>query len=324
MIRFSEKPLVTVVVPCFNEEEVLDFTIDRLHSLLSQMVNDGVVHPNSTICYVDDGSRDRTWEIIRESTCRYGSLVSGIKLSRNCGHQHALMAGMMNVMGDAIVTIDADLQDDILAIPTMIDMYKLGNDVVYGVRSSRKVDSFFKRFSAELYYKILSSFRVEIVFNHADYRLVSRRVIESLRKYEESNLFLRALVPLIGFNSTIVKYDRLERFAGDSKYPLRKMIKLAWDGITSFSVVPLRAITYMGICMSMISFFMGIWALWVKLSYDNAVPGWASVVIPIAFVSGIQMLSLGVIGEYISKIFIESKRRPLYIVEERINANNTH
>jgi glycosyltransferase involved in cell wall biosynthesis len=280
------------------------------------LIDSGKIAAASRIWFVDDGSRDRTWPLIEEASTAAGSLVCGIKLSRNRGHQAALMAGLMTATGDVLISVDADLQDDLEAIPKMLNEYSAGCDIVYGVRNSRESDTFFKRFTAEGYYTLLKRLDIEIVFNHADYRLMSRRAVEALRAFPETNVFLRGLIPQLGFRSAQVEYARSERFAGESKYPLRKMLALAWQGVTSFSAAPLRAITALGLMVSVGSIGMGFWALWVRLFSDSALPGWASTVIPLFLLSGVQLLSLGVIGEYLAKIFIETKQRPMYFVEK--------
>lgn len=308
-------PVLAVVVPCYNEQEVLPETCSRLTALLQRLINEEKIATTSRIWFVDDGSRDCTWQLIHEASEVYGSLICGVKLSRNRGHQAALMAGLMTATGDILISVDADLQDDLEAIPMMLKEYLTGCDIVYGVRNSRESDTLFKRFTAEGYYTLLKRLGIEIVFNHADYRLMSRRAIEALRSFPETNLFLRGLIPQLGFRSAQVTYARSERFAGESKYPLGKMLALAWQGVTSFSAAPLRAITALGVLVSLGSTAMGFWALWVRLFSDSALPGWASIVIPVFFLSGVQLLSLGVIGEYIAKLFIETKQRPMYIIE---------
>ncbi|MEF8770190.1 glycosyltransferase family 2 protein [Candidatus Accumulibacter contiguus] len=308
-------PVLALVVPCYNEQEVFPETLKQLRALLAGLVAAGQVRAESRIWFVDDGSRDATWSLIESAARDPSTLVCGIKLSRNQGHQFALLAGLMHARGDILVSLDADLQDDLAVIPQMIEHYRDGADIVYGVRSARTTDTLFKRLSAEAYYKLLRRMGVEMVFNHADYRLMSRRAIESLRRYEESNLFLRGLIPLLGYRSAKVEYARAVRFAGESKYPLRRMIALAWQGVTSFSAVPLRTITALGLLVSLLSVGMGLWALGVRLLSDSAVPGWASIVIPQFLLSGVQLLSLGVIGEYLAKIFHETKRRPRYLID---------
>jgi glycosyltransferase involved in cell wall biosynthesis len=277
----------------------------------------GLVSAQCTVNFVDDGSRDATWRMI-EQLAAADPLIRGIKLSRNRGHQNALMAGLMTVEGDATISVDADLQDDLGAIEAMILKFRDGCEVVYGVRNRRDTDTFFKRFTAEGYYKVLAAVGVDVVFNHADYRLLGRAAIEALREYGEVNLFLRGIIPQLGFNSDIVLYDRQERFAGESKYPLGKMLSLAWNGLTSFSSKPLRWITIAGTVISFISFGIGTWALIIGLFSSRVLPGWASTVIPMYFMGGIQLLSLGIIGEYVSKIYLETKRRPRFIIEKRV------
>ncbi len=306
---------LSIVVPCYNEEAVLPETAQRLSELLQDLINKGKVTADSCVYYVDDGSRDRTWDLI-EALAKTNRFVRGIKLSRNRGHQNALLAGLLTVKGEVVISVDADLQDDLAAIEEMLDDYAAGNDIVYGVRSSRKTDTFFKNFTAIAYYRLLGIMGVEIVFNHADYRLMSRRVIEALKEFGEVNLFLRGIIPQLGFAHSIVHYERAERFAGESKYPLKKMLALAWQGITSFSDMPLQIITHLGLLVSMISFVVTIWAVWIKLFTEDALPGWASTVLPIYFLGGIQLLCLGMIGEYLSKIYTETKRRPRYIIEK--------
>ena len=317
MTHDSPIPSLSIVVPCYNEEEVLPETINRLSTLLQSLIDKNKVSEETYVFFVDDGSRDRTWDII-EATAQSNKLVKGYKLSRNRGHQNALLAGLHNAQGDILISIDADLQDDTDAIEAMVDEHAKGYEVVYGVRSKRETDTFFKRFTAEAYYKLLAKFGVELVFNHADYRLLSRRALKELKRYSEVNLFLRGIVPQLGFNSTSVEYERHERFAGESKYPLKKMLAFAAEGITSFSHAPLRFITGLGFLVSLFAFLMVFWVLGVKIFTDNAVPGWASIVIPVFFIGGVQLLSLGVVGEYIAKIYMETKSRPLYIIEKEV------
>lgn len=315
-------PILAIVVPCYNEQECLPETSDRLSALLQTMIDSVLIDASSRIWFVDDGSKDRTWHLIEAATARPEIRACGIKLSRNRGHQIALLAGLMTAKGDVLISIDADLQDELEVIPKMISEFKAGNDIVYGVRSKRDNDTFFKRVTAESYYRLLDRLGVEIIFNHADYRLMSRRAIEALREFPESNVFLRGLIPQLGFPSTTMKYERNERFAGESKYPLGKMLALAWQGVTSFSAVPLRAITTLGMGVSILSLAMGIWALSVKLFGQDAVPGWASIVIPLFLISGVQLLSLGIIGEYLAKVFLETKRRPLYFVDRLVQLSD--
>lgn len=308
---------LAIVVPCYNEEEVLPETNSRLLELMTSMQKIGLVSENSGIYYVDDGSRDRTWELISSFNAE-NPCIHGIKLSKNRGHQNALLAGIYSAEGDAIVSIDADLQDDINVIKEMVCRYNEGNEIIYGVRSSRKSDTFFKRFSAQLYYRVLKSMGVDLVYNHADYRLMSRRVIDCLRSYKEVNLFLRGIIPQLGFRTTTVCYERNERFKGESKYPLGKMLALAADGVTSFSVIPLRMITWLGLLVSLGSLAMVIWILIGKFAMHSTIPGWASSVLPIYFIGGIQLLSIGILGEYLSKIYMETKERPRYFIEKVI------
>ena len=303
-----------IVVPCFNEEAVLPEANKRLLSLLSIMQNAGLIAAESSIYYIDDGSSDNTWRLI-ESFSKGDARVHGIKLSRNCGHQNALLAGLLGIDSDAVVSLDADLQDDIAVIEEMVRRHTDGFEIVLGVRKSRSTDSVFKRTTSTFYYKLLAWFGVELVYNHADFRLMGRRAIESLRQYAEVNLFLRGIVPLLGYRTSTVFYDRASRFAGESKYPLRRMLAFAIDGITSFSVVPLRLITLLGFVVSFFSFFMIIWILFGRMVMNTVIPGWASSVVPIYFLGGIQLLSIGIVGEYVAKIYLETKRRPRYFVE---------
>ena len=279
------------------------------------MIETSLVAEQSAIYYVDDGSRDKTWALI-EKFSKNNPLVCGIKLSCNRGHQNALWCGLMTVPGDILVSIDADLQDDINVIPKMVNEFVAGNEIVYGVRDSRATDTFFKRFTAEGFYKLMKMMGVDLVFNHADYRLLSRRALDALSEYQEVNLFLRGIVRLLGFKSSIVKYDRAERFAGESKYPLKKMLAFAWQGISSFSIVPLRLITLLGFVISLLSILFGLWGLGISFLSDHVVPGWASTVVPMYFLGGVQLLGLGVIGEYIGKIYLESKSRPRFHIEK--------
>lgn len=308
---------LAIVVPCYNEEQVLPETARRLSELLQRLADSGKVSDSSRIYFVDDGSRDQTWPLI-EQLAQANPLIKGIKLSRNRGHQNALLSGLMNAEGDVVISVDADLQDDLDAIVEMLNAHSQGSDVVYGVRSRRDTDTFFKRFTAQAYYKLLQIMGVDVVFDHADYRLLSRRAIEALQGYEETNLFLRGIIPTLGFKSSKVYYERHERFAGESKYPVHKMLALAIEGITSFSPMPLRLIAAFGIFVTIISAFLGLWAVAVRLFTDSAVPGWASTAVPIYFLGGLQLLGIGVIGEYLAKVYMEVKRRPRYIIEKII------
>ncbi len=312
-----QEPTLTVVVPCYNEEEVLPETANRLGTLLADLIRSGDIDQASHILFVDDGSKDMTWQLI-ETFALKNKTFKGLKLSTNKGHQYALLAGLHTAEGDAVVSIDADLQDDVNAITQMLLNFKTGDDVVYGVRNKRTSDSFLKRFTAESYYNLLGKMGVDLVHNHADFRLLSRPALEALKCYGEVNLFIRGVIPTLGFQSSIVEYTRDKRFAGSSKYPVTKMISLAINGITSFSPVPLRMISALGFFVSFVSLLLIIWALGVRFFDPEAVPGWASSVIPIYFIGGIQLLSLGIVGEYISKIYSEVKKRPRFIIERSI------
>jgi len=308
-------PKIYFVIPCYNEEEMLPFTIQKMGEKLQSLIEKELISDKSKVVFVDDGSRDRTWDLIKAAA--EDKRFLGVKLSRNCGHQNALMAGMSYAVkfADCIITLDADLQDDINVIDEFIQKYKEGYEIVYGVRSSRKTDTFFKRFTAEGFYKLMKAFGVEIVFNHADYRLMSKRAVQYLLQFEERNLFLRGMIPLIGLKSTVVYYERLERVAGKTKYPLKKMLSFAFEGITSFSVKPIKYITTAGFLMFLLSFLILIYAIVQKLR-GQAVTGWTSLTISIWFIGGLQLVALGLIGEYIGKIYKEVKRRPLYFIEE--------
>lgn len=310
---------VSIVVPCFNEEAVLPETIRRLTLLLDTLSANGIISADSAVVFVDDGSRDATWRLI-ESTAAQDRRIGGIKLSHNRGHQNALLAGVLHADGDAVITVDADLQDDLGAIEQMLAAYRNGAEIVFGVRRRRDTDTFFKRFSAESYYHLLRWIGIDIVFNHADYRLLGRASIEALRQYREVNMFLRGIVPQLGFRTATVLYDRAERFAGDTKYPLSKMLVLAFEGVTSFSSAPLRMITGIGILVSLITFCVGLWALYTRLFTDAGVPGWASTVVPIYFLGGLQLFCMGIMGEYVSKIYGEAKQRPRFIIERTVGA----
>lgn len=310
---------IYLVVPCYNEEEVLRETASRLKDKMQGLIRNKVISDKSRITFVDDGSKDKTWSIIEELNSN-DKIFLGVKLSRNRGHQNALLAGLMTVKDycDAAISLDADLQDDINVIDKFIEKFNYGCDVVYGVRSERKTDTVFKRTTAQGFYKIMKALGVDIVYNHADYRLMSKRALDSLQDFKEVNLFLRGIVPLIGYESDVVLYERNERFAGESKYPLKKMLSFAFEGITSFSVKPIRLILIVGIVMfisslAAILYFLIIWMA------GKTVQGWTTVVASIWMLGGIQLLCLGVIGEYIGKIYIESKERPKYIIDKFIN-----
>ncbi len=313
----TAKPVnLYVVVPCYNEEEVLPEAATRLLDLFSRMQQGSLIDSLSRIVFVDDGSKDKTWDIIHRLSLEYDEIY-GIKLAKNAGHQNALFAGLMTVKNscECVISIDADLQDDIEAIPEMIKRFTEGSDVVYGVRSSRETDTAFKRTTAQLFYKLMRFLGVDMVYNHADYRLMSARALNALSEFSEVNLFLRGIVPLVGFNSSTVYYSRSERFAGESKYPLKKMLSFAFDAITSFSVTPIRLISIIGITACLIAVIMAIYTLSQKIA-GNTDFGWASVMMSIWFIGGVQLVSLGLIGEYIGKMYKEVKRRPRYIIEE--------
>ncbi|MGZ5181877.1 MAG: glycosyltransferase family 2 protein [Ramlibacter sp.] len=306
--------VLSIVVPCFNEQAVLAETCRRLMALRDQLVAAGRISPASDIVFVDDGSRDGTWPMI-DGWVRAGAPVVGVKLSRNYGHQNALLAGLTSARGDAIVTIDADLQDDETAIASMLDAYHAGHDVVFGVRSRRDSDTRFKRATARGFYRLMAGLGVSTVFDHADYRLLSQRAVRHLGQFKEVHLFLRGIVPLLGLPSTTVHYERRERFAGESKYPVRKMVEFALNGVTSFSAAPLRAIAALGIAVSLACAGLAAWALFAKLA-GNSVPGWASTILPIYFLGGVQLFCIGVLGEYVGRIYMESKQRPRFLVEK--------
>jgi glycosyltransferase involved in cell wall biosynthesis len=308
---------ICIVVPCYNEEEVLEETCGRLLALLTTMTDAGQVSPSSGICFVDDGSADRTWALI-ESLAGRDRRVTGIKLSRNRGQQNALLAGILTAEGDAIISVDADLQDDISAIPKMVEALTRGADIVLGVRSRRDSDAPFKRVTAHAFYRLMNRLGAQTIYNHADFRLMSRRAVDALRDFREVNVFLRGIVPLVGFPTAVVEYERTQRLAGTSKYPLRKMIAFALDGLTSFSVVPLRIITFMGVLVFLITCVLGVWVLYVRLFTDHAMPGWASTMLPMFFLGGVQILCLGVMGEYLGRLYQEVKGRPRFTIEKKI------
>lgn len=316
-----KSPTLYIVVPCYNEQDVLDHMIPVFVNTLLRLYEKGMVSEESRVLFVDDGSNDRTWRIIKDASenLAYMDKVIGIHESRNNGHQNALMAGMMEARAhcDIVITIDCDGQDDIYAIDDMVESYLSGfYDIVYGVRSSRKKDSCFKRSSAQCYYKLLQWFGAEIVYNHADYRLVSRRVLDELQDYQEVNLFLRGLFPMLGFRSTTVYYERNERLAGKSKYPLRKMLSFGMNGVTNLSTKPLTLIMIFGFIVALISFVGCIWAV-IGRFCGNTVPGWASMTSIVCFVCGVQLICTGVLGTYIGKIYLEVKHRPRYIISDR-------
>lgn len=313
--------ILYVVIPCYNEEEVLHETTKRLKEKFAKLIKDKIISDDSKVMYVNDGSKDKTWEIIKEISDSEKHFT-GITLSRNRGHQNALVAGLLTAKkyADVVISMDADLQDDINAIDEMLASYNDGCDIVYGVRSSRKKDTFFKKFTAEGFYKFMSLMGVDIVFNHADYRLTSKVVLDNFENFKEVNLFLRGMFPLIGYKTDKVYYERAERFAGESKYPLKKMLNFAWDGITSFSVKPLRFICILGFIILFISILIMIYSLVQKI-IGNTVDGWTFLNISIWFIGGLQMLSLGVVGEYVGKMYNETKARPRYIISENLLEN---
>ena len=307
--------ILYLVIPCYNEEAVLPETARQLLEKMNSMFDRGMISRESRILFVNDGSKDKTWEIIEELHAS-NPIYSGVKLSRNKGHQNALLAGLTTAKekADMMISLDADLQDDVDVIDQMVEKYYAGNDIVYGVRSARKTDTFFKKFTAESFYKLLKAMGVEIVYNHADYRLMSKRAVEGLAQFREVNLFLRGIVPLIGYKSDVVTYERHERFAGESKYPLKKMLAFATDGITSFSIKPIRLITTCGILIFGVSILMLIYFLAVHFM-GRTVAGWTSMIVSIWAIGGLQLLAIGIVGEYIGKIYLETKSRPKYIIE---------
>lgn len=316
VISVSEFPVLYIVVPCYNEQEVLRDTTEKLIKKLFFLIRENKISNKSRIMYVDDGSKDETWQIVEKLHSK-SEYISGVKLTRNRGHQNALYGGLMQAKdrADIVISIDADLQDDIDAIDKMIDKYAQGYDVVYGVRSKRETDTFFKRFTAEAFYKILSLFGAEVVFNHADYRLMSKRALEALSQYNEVNLFLRGMVPMIGYKTAQVTYERSERLAGESKYPLKKMLALAWEGITSLSIKPIRFVTSIGVLVFAVSIILLIYSF-VSYLLGNTVPGWTSLAVSVWAIGGLQLLAIGIIGEYLGKVYLETKQRPRYIVEK--------
>ena len=315
----EKNPILYIVVPCYNEIEVLEETTKQLKKKLEELIDNKKISNKSRVMYVNDGSKDKTWSLIKKIN-KEEKIFTGISLSRNRGHQNALLAGLMTAKeyADVIISMDADLQDDIGAVDEMIEKYKEGNDIVYGVRSARKKDTFFKRLTAEGFYKFMKKLGVDCVYNHADYRLTSKRVLNELSNFKEVNLFLRGMFPLIGFNSDNVYYERNERFAGESKYPLKKMLNFAWDGITSFSIKPLRFVTSIGFIVLFVSIIIMVYSLIRKIT-GNTVDGWTFLSISIWFIGGLQMISIGIIGEYIGKIYSETKQRPRFIISNNLN-----
>lgn len=311
------RPILYIVIPCYNEQEVLPVTAPMFLQKINDLYIDGKISEHSRILFVNDGSKDRTWNIITELS-QLDEHYCGISLSRNRGHQNALLAGLMQAKDkcDVTISVDCDGQDDIDAIDKMVDEYLSGSEIVYGVRSDRKTDTAFKRGTAQFFYKLMRGMGVDMVYNHADYRLMSRRALESLSQFEEVNLFLRGLVPMVGFKYSCVEYSRKERLAGKSKYPLKKMLSFAIDGITSLSVKPIRLITALGFFVAVLSLVGIVWSV-ISAFMNLTVAGWASTISIICFLGGVQLLSLGVIGEYIGKIYLEVKHRPRYIIDEK-------
>lgn len=305
-----------LAIPCYNEEAVLRDTASKLLNKYNKMIEEGKISFGSKIVFIDDGSKDNTWKIISQLH-KENNVFQGIKLSCNRGHQNALLCGLITLKdkADAVISIDADLQDDINAFDAMIDRFENGCDVVYGVRSKRETDTFFKKFTAECFYKIINKMGAKVIFNHADFRLMSKKALEAFSLYKETNIFLRGMIPLIGFKYDIVTYERSERLAGESKYPLKKMLALAWEGITSLSIQPIRFITALGAIVFAVSFIMILYSL-ISYFIGVAVSGWASTLCSIWAIGGLQLLAMGIIGEYIGKIYLETKSRPRFIVEE--------
>lgn len=310
-----QPPKLLLVVPCYNEEEILAKTHHVLQEYCNRLVIEGMISSESRVCFVNDGSRDRTWPLIEE-ICQQDPKSIGVKLSRNFGHQSAILAGLMHHSADfdCFVTIDADLQDDVEAIGQMIEQYRQGAMVVYGVRDDRSSDTWFKRTTAESFYKMMRWMGVPVVFNHADFRLMDRRILEEFANFKEVNLFLRGIIPLIGFRSEKVFYKRFEREAGETKYPLKKMLLFAWNGVTSFSTFPMRLVLYFGVFNFLIAIFISVY-IGISYLFGNTVAGWTSIVLPMTFFSGANMIAIGLIGEYVGKIYEEVKGRPRYIIE---------
>ncbi|MDY6103275.1 MAG: glycosyltransferase family 2 protein [Acetatifactor sp.] len=311
-----------IVVPCYNEEEVLEIASKALREVLADLISKQKIAEDSFILFVNDGSKDRTWELIEEEHKKYPVSVLGLKLAGNVGHQFALTAGLITAkdMCDVTVSIDADLQDDVNVIEEMIDKFHAGNDIVYGVRKERKTDTFFKRVTAQGFYKVMSLMGVKTIYNHADFRLMSRRAVEQFSKYKETNLFLRGMMPLIGYQTDCVYYDRLERVAGESKYPLKKMLALAFNGISSFSVKPITMVTVLGVFILIASLCAAVYAL-ISYFMGHVVPGWTSLILSIWFLGGVQLLSIGLVGQYIGKIYMEVKQRPRYNIEKVLDGS---
>ena len=308
---------LSLVIPCYDEESALPETARRLRDLITDLINRKKIDPTSNIWFVDDGSRDGTWSLIERLTASC-ELFKGVKLAANRGHQLALLAGLCSADGDAVISLDADLQDDIAVIERMVDAHANGYEIVYAVRNSRRHDSWFKRWSAGRYYRLLTFLGVTIIPDHADYRLMGRAALAALAQYQEINVFLRGIVPQLGFRSTCIHYERQRRIAGESKYPLPRMLALAIDGVTSFSPVPLRIISALGAIIFVLTFAIALWVLVVRFETNRAVPGWASITLPIYALGGLQLLSLGIVGEYVAKVYLETKRRPRFVIEKTI------
>lgn len=314
-----QKPIIGIISPCYNEELVLGETSEQLNKIISDLIFRDIISDKSFAVFVDDGSSDKTWNLIESKSIDFYH-IKGLKLAGNVGHQNALLAGLLSFKdeSDALISIDADLQDDVSVIEEMIIKYISGIDIVYGVRKERITDTFFKRNTALLFYKLMKMMKVNIIYNHADYRLCSKRVLNSLAEFREVNLFIRGIIPTIGFKKDVVYYDRLERFAGESKYPFRKMAAFAWNGITSFSNYPLRMVTVIGFFIFFLCLLMLVYALF-SMFFDNVVPGWLSTVLPMYFLGGIQLFCFGIIGEYVGKIYSEVKQRPRYFIDKRVD-----
>lgn len=312
---------LAIVVPCYNEEAVLKIASETMRGVLEDLIQKGKIGADSFILFVNDGSKDRTWELIEEEHAAHPVQVKGVKLAGNVGHQFALTAGLITAkdMSDVTVSIDADLQDDVKVIEEMIDKYHAGCDIVYGVRKERKTDTFFKRTTAQGFYKVMEMMGVKTVYNHADFRLMSKRAVEQFSLYKETNLFLRGMMPLIGYQTDCVYYDRKERVAGESKYPLKKMLALAFNGISSFSIKPITMILGVGILFILLSFLAAIYAL-VSYFSGHVVPGWTSLILSMWFLGGVQLLAIGLVGQYIGKIYMEVKQRPRYNIEKVLDS----
>lgn len=313
---------LTIVVPCYNEEAVIEESARQLRACLERLIEAGQVNDSSRILFVNDGSADGTWRLI-EQLCRQDRFFSGLALSRNFGHQAAVLAGLHTAPGDAAISIDADLQDDIAAIDQMVARFREGYDIVYGVRRERTTDGTFKRITALTFYRMMTFLGTRTVYNHADYRLMSRRVLEALRDYHEVTLFLRGVVTLVGFPSTVVTYDRQRRFAGETKYPFRKMLALSISAVTSFSNMPLRLITVTALVGMLIMILLAAWVTWARLFTNSGIPGWASILLPVLFIGSLNMLAIGILGEYLARIFDEVKARPRYLIAERRNLGDS-